>query len=277
MCSPTLEPPRNVLTTSIAAVAQGEPPLCSSTAVSSPRSTAAKTLQHNPVMRRAQQCLTVCLRGQHCPRALGNMLISSWMPIAPGAQAGSDGYHAWFPGLYSGASPSHCTKVRADGCLEGQRLWQSEDKVSRYMYKRMLLPDTVCAVIHADRLAMLATSCCNQPCSAAEAGNAIQCCRYPDYIMTDTGLQYKDLRDGSGDTASEGSHVTIDWDGYTLGYYGRPFEARNKVLCNSTCSCMLSQQCTTVCSCSHTVIVTASTIKLHNETEQQFWIDLAQR
>lgn len=56
--------------------------------------------------------------------------------------------------------------------------------------------------------------------------------------MTDTGLQYKDLRDGSGDTASQGSHVTIDWDGYTLGYYGRPFEARNKVLCNSTCTCL---------------------------------------
>ena len=47
--------------------------------------------------------------------------------------------------------------------------------------------------------------------------------------MTDSGLQYKDLRDGSGDAVSNGSHVTVDWDGYTLGYYGRPFEARNKV------------------------------------------------
>lgn len=52
--------------------------------------------------------------------------------------------------------------------------------------------------------------------------------KYPDYVLTDSGLQYKDLRDGSGDTAAHGSHVTIDWDGYTLGYYGRPFEARNK-------------------------------------------------
>ncbi|KAL3133141.1 hypothetical protein ABBQ38_007035 [Trebouxia sp. C0009 RCD-2024] len=52
--------------------------------------------------------------------------------------------------------------------------------------------------------------------------------KYPDYVLTDSGLQYKDLRDGSGDTASNGSRVTIDWDGYTLGYYGRPFEARNK-------------------------------------------------
>ncbi|KAL0027334.1 hypothetical protein WJX79_001396 [Trebouxia sp. C0005] len=52
--------------------------------------------------------------------------------------------------------------------------------------------------------------------------------KYPDYVLTDSGLQYKDLRDGSGDAVSNGSHVTVDWDGYTLGYYGRPFEARNK-------------------------------------------------
>ena len=60
--------------------------------------------------------------------------------------------------------------------------------------------------------------------------------------MTDSGLQYKDLRDGSGDTASEGSHVTIDWDGYTLGYYGRPFEARNKVLCATPLAALISIQ-----------------------------------
>ena len=70
----------------------------------------------------------------------------------------------------------------------------------------------------------------------------MQRCRYPDYVMTDSGLQYKDLRDGSGDAASEGSHVTIDWDGYTLGYYGRPFEARNKVLCGNTFTHIMSCQ-----------------------------------
>ena len=67
-------------------------------------------------------------------------------------------------------------------------------------------------------------------------------CRYPDYTMTDSGLQYKDLRDGSGDTVSEGSRVTIDWDGYTLGYYGRPFEARNKVLCTTPIAASASIQ-----------------------------------
>ncbi|CAL1355215.1 unnamed protein product [Linum trigynum] len=52
--------------------------------------------------------------------------------------------------------------------------------------------------------------------------------KYPDYIETNSGLQYKDLRVGSGSTPKIGETVVIDWDGYTIGYYGRIFEARNK-------------------------------------------------
>eukprot|EP00899_Mesostigma_viride_P023883 jgi/Mesvir1/467/Mv11342-RA.1 len=52
---------------------------------------------------------------------------------------------------------------------------------------------------------------------------------FADFIQTPSGLQYKDMREGQGEAAKEGDLVVIDWDGYTLGYYGRPFEARNKV------------------------------------------------
>ncbi|XP_015895932.2 peptidyl-prolyl cis-trans isomerase FKBP19, chloroplastic [Ziziphus jujuba] len=52
--------------------------------------------------------------------------------------------------------------------------------------------------------------------------------RYPDYKETDSGLQFKDLRVGDGRTPSPGDIVVVDWDGYTIGYYGRIFEARNK-------------------------------------------------
>lgn len=52
--------------------------------------------------------------------------------------------------------------------------------------------------------------------------------KYPDYAETSSGLQYKDLRAGSGQTAKMGDTVVVDWDGYTIGYYGRIFEARNK-------------------------------------------------
>eukprot|EP00879_Flechtneria_rotunda_P009077 GHRR01009504.1.p1 GENE.GHRR01009504.1~~GHRR01009504.1.p1 ORF type:complete len:268 (+),score=68.52 GHRR01009504.1:109-912(+) len=51
---------------------------------------------------------------------------------------------------------------------------------------------------------------------------------YPDFTMTPSGLQYKDLREGTGETPQPGDTLIIDWDGYTIGYYGRPFEARNK-------------------------------------------------
>lgn len=54
-------------------------------------------------------------------------------------------------------------------------------------------------------------------------------CRYPDFVETPSGLQYKDFREGSGDAAVDGDMLVVDWDGYTIGYYGRPFEARNKV------------------------------------------------
>ncbi|EPS63301.1 hypothetical protein M569_11486, partial [Genlisea aurea] len=52
--------------------------------------------------------------------------------------------------------------------------------------------------------------------------------RYPDYVETSSGLQYKDLRVGSGSTPEIGETLVVDWDGYTIGYYGRIFEARNK-------------------------------------------------
>lgn len=91
-------------------------------------------------------------------------------------------------------------------------------------------------------------------------------CSYSDYTRTESGLQYQDLREGTGKGAKPGAQVTVDWDGYTIGaehphvilqlnstissafpdhniiairlkyllcltgYYGRPFEARNKVM-----------------------------------------------
>ncbi|KAH9614572.1 hypothetical protein KSS87_017053, partial [Heliosperma pusillum] len=52
--------------------------------------------------------------------------------------------------------------------------------------------------------------------------------RYPDYTQTQSGLQYKDLRMGNGPIPNTGDTVVVDWAGYTIGYYGRIFEARNK-------------------------------------------------
>ncbi|CAI5461128.1 unnamed protein product [Closterium sp. Yama58-4] len=52
--------------------------------------------------------------------------------------------------------------------------------------------------------------------------------KYADYTETDSGLQYKDLREGTGPAPQPGDLVVVDWAGFTIGYYGRIFEARNK-------------------------------------------------
>lgn len=52
--------------------------------------------------------------------------------------------------------------------------------------------------------------------------------RYDDFTLTPSGLQYKDVRPGTGEVAKAGDAVIVDWGGWTIGYYGRPFEARNK-------------------------------------------------
>lgn len=51
---------------------------------------------------------------------------------------------------------------------------------------------------------------------------------YSDYVTTDSGLQYQDLKPGTGEQPSNGQTAVVDWSGVTIGYYGRPFEARNK-------------------------------------------------
>lgn len=51
---------------------------------------------------------------------------------------------------------------------------------------------------------------------------------YSDFEQTESGLQFQDIRIGDGPAPKNGSRLTLDWSGYTIGYYGRPFEARNK-------------------------------------------------
>ena len=50
--------------------------------------------------------------------------------------------------------------------------------------------------------------------------------RYEDFTVMD-GWQYKDVKAGSGDAILEiGDRAVFDWSGYTIGYFGRPFEAK---------------------------------------------------
>lgn len=53
---------------------------------------------------------------------------------------------------------------------------------------------------------------------------------FPDFTITDEGWAYKEVKignkdDGKGDLV-DGDRVVFDWSGYTIGYFGRPFEAK---------------------------------------------------
>jgi len=52
---------------------------------------------------------------------------------------------------------------------------------------------------------------------------------YPDFTQKSSGLQYKIVKEGDGKSPKKGDRVAVDWEGYTIGYYGRPFQTRNKV------------------------------------------------
>ena len=48
----------------------------------------------------------------------------------------------------------------------------------------------------------------------------------PDFTKTPSGLSYKDAKVGKGKTPAPGDRVVIEWTGYTIGYFGRPFETK---------------------------------------------------
>ncbi|KAL7539515.1 hypothetical protein ACHAXR_009357 [Thalassiosira sp. AJA248-18] len=51
---------------------------------------------------------------------------------------------------------------------------------------------------------------------------------YDDFQSTPEGWSYKEVKvgkDGGGDL-KDGDRVVFDWSGYTIGYFGRPFEAK---------------------------------------------------
>jgi len=56
--------------------------------------------------------------------------------------------------------------------------------------------------------------------------NAPKLQEYEDFTMAPEGWAYKDSKEGKGNTAGMGDRVVFEWTGYTVGYFGRPFEAK---------------------------------------------------
>lgn len=49
---------------------------------------------------------------------------------------------------------------------------------------------------------------------------------YDDFIKSKDGWLYREVKPGSGEAAKEGDRVVFDYSGYTIGYFGRPFQAK---------------------------------------------------
>ena len=53
--------------------------------------------------------------------------------------------------------------------------------------------------------------------------------KYEDFTPTKEGWSYKEVKIGKdigGGEIKDGDRVVFDWSGYTIGYFGRPFEAK---------------------------------------------------
>ena len=53
--------------------------------------------------------------------------------------------------------------------------------------------------------------------------------QYADFIKDPEGWSYRDVKKGDGSsntTPRDGDRVVYEWSGYTIGYFGRPFEAK---------------------------------------------------
>ena len=64
----------------------------------------------------------------------------------------------------------------------------------------------------------------------ATAANAVRppefVTQQPGFTPTKSGLQIKDVKEGTGAAAATGDRVVYEWEGYTIGYFGRPFEKK---------------------------------------------------
>lgn len=50
--------------------------------------------------------------------------------------------------------------------------------------------------------------------------------QYEDFKELSSGVSYRDVNIGKGPEATKGDRVVYDWSGYTIGYFGRPFQAK---------------------------------------------------
>ncbi len=147
---------------------------------------------------------------------------------------------AWFYFLLSPlALPSLCdawtTGQPLRGAVTSKLLARRDD------YSEVTRRDTF------TKLSGLALSAIVLPVSAEEGETLYEqkfIQQYEDFNKLPSGVSYRDVNLGKGPEASKGDRVVYDWSGYTIGYFGRPFQAKGgpqvrQLVCSLTYLCLI--------------------------------------
>eukprot|EP00536_Pseudo-nitzschia_multiseries_P001439 jgi/Psemu1/283014/fgenesh1_pg.18_\ len=89
--------------------------------------------------------------------------------------------------------------------------------------------DPPCFATAAFAALTVASSSSLSPLPASAAANqaeSVNLQQYEDFTKAPEGFSYRDVNVGTGDFPSQGDRVVYEWSGYTIGYFGRPFEAK---------------------------------------------------
>ena len=74
-------------------------------------------------------------------------------------------------------------------------------------------------------VAAIAGTSISLPANANQA-EGVNLQQYEDFTKAPEGFSYRDVNVGTGVSPSIGDRVVYEWSGYTIGYFGRPFEAK---------------------------------------------------
>ena len=99
--------------------------------------------------------------------------------------------------------------------------------MARLLVARVLLLAQTVRALRVTRRALAGVAGAAIPATAA---NAVRppafVTQQPGFTPTKSGLQIKDVKEGTGAAAATGDRVVYEWEGYTIGYFGRPFEKK---------------------------------------------------
>jgi FKBP-type peptidyl-prolyl cis-trans isomerase len=116
------------------------------------------------------------------------------------------------------APPSHKCISKADAALTNRR----------QAFHQLVSTTTAATIASAAGLSLMTSSPAVVNADDADgsmfAPKFVQ--EYADFTRTPEGWSYRDVTVGTGESPSMGDRVVFDWSGYTIGYFGRPFEAK---------------------------------------------------